>query len=1051
MSRAFLFLGLAVLLTSCNVSDSPRATSSSTVAIAPRIATAQGVFLPVTDSVYIKVSSSDPAKIWYEKALPWSSKFVVVSGLPRGVAFTVVMEGREAHGNGASSAWWRGTQSGTASTAQTVSAQTLAVPVQVLYSPASWKDSVPYGTLLDARDGQAYRSVVIGGRRWMAENLNYRPAGADSGWCYDNQGGNCAKYGRLYTWSQTMAGAASSNAVPSGVRGICPEGWHVPSDGEWADLAATVAALPGMGTANAGTALKSKGGWEPTSGNGTDLLGFRFLPGGNRTASGTFNALLGSGTIASATEASPSMALNRAVMPHMATIYNNTIGEPKGLGLSVRCVQDYQSGVATDSGAFALDASTLGLWRFDEGTGASVVNRVTGKAGALSGGVSWVAGKFGKALKFDGSTGFADLNFDPDERNVTYEVVFTPGVKGGWIFMGWGAYNSGIAIDSLSFASPEFDVFPNSVAWESGKPVYLALTIDSLGNRASVYLNGNLFGSGLGAGHATSWAKLVLGKNAGGTGGFFDGAIDEFRVSKGVRSASAIATLASRKGLDAIVSPSWHKFAKAHGQRYLPSGKFLMGSEIGQTDERPVHEVSLEAFWIDTTEVTQSEFQTLMGRNRSNTPGTNHPVERVSWYDGILFCNARSRRDGFDTVYSYSAVQVGSTGSVSNLVGLIADLEKNGYHLPTEAQWEYAARAGMVTPFHWGRDPTVAGEYAWYRTNSGSRTNPVATKKPNGFGLYDMAGNVWEWTQDWYGPYLAASVKDPVGPATGATKARRGGAWDVMIDQSKSGTAGEEDLRSSFRTTNPSTDQPSTSTMPNVGFRCARGGGGGKVMWSTPVAKAAVPSGNVGMKGLAILNGFSNSCALWPRNSPYTIEFWVKPTGPEATAGFGSYQDLGETRTLAYSNMTTGDPQFRRLQASGWWAFHPDLNLLRVGEDDTLESGQWGHAAFVYTGSQGILYLNGTERVRVTDSRSMECGSSVSLALNAYSAEIDNIRVSRVARYVQNFSPPQSYDPDTSTIYRWTFDGASVDRLKDEVNGVVLVSATDSVVSWVSR
>jgi uncharacterized protein (TIGR02145 family) len=831
MNQAFLFLGLAVLLTSCDVSESSQATSSNTVAIAPRIATAQGVSLPVTDSVYIKVSSSDPAKIWYEKALPWSSKFVVVSGLPRGVAFTVVMEGREAHGNGGSSAWWRGAQSGTASTAQTVSAQTLTVPVQVLYSPAPWKDSLPYGTLLDARDGQAYRSVVIGGRRWMAENLNYRPAGADSGWCYDNQGGNCAKYGRLYTWSQTMVGAASSNAVPSGVRGICPEGWHVPSDGEWADLAATVAALPGVGTANAGTALKSKGGWEPTSGNGTDLMGFRFLPGGNRTANGTYNALLGSGTIASATEASPGMALNRAVMPHMATIYNNTIGEPKGLGLSVRCVQDFQAPIANDSGAFSQDASTLGLWRFDEGAGTTVVNRVTGKAGTLSGGVTWVPGKYGNAVKFDGSSGFADLNFDPDERNATYEVVFTPGVKGGWIFMGWGSYNSGIAIDSLSFASPEFDVFPNSVAWESGKPVYLALTVDSLGNRASVYINGNLFGSGLGAGHATSWAKLVLGRNAGGTGGFFDGAIDEFRVSKGSRSASDILAVASRKGMSGSVASGWSRLAKTNGQRLLPAGKFLMGSEVGKADEEPVHEVSITTFWMDTTEVSQSEFQALMGRNSSYTPGSNHPVERVSWYDAVLFCNARSRRDGLDTVYAYQQVQRGSDGAATLLVGLTADLSKNGYHLPTEAQWEYAARFGLGTEFHWGRDGSVAGEYAWYAGNSGAKTHPVASKKPNGFGLYDMAGNVWEWTQDWYGPYSATTVTDPAGPSTGSTKARRGGAWDVQIDQSKSVIAGEADLRTPFRTTNTSTDQPSTSTMPNVGFRCARGGGGGMVAW----------------------------------------------------------------------------------------------------------------------------------------------------------------------------------------------------------------------------
>lgn len=766
MNRSVGLLGVAMFLTSCNVSESLQATSSNTVAIAPRIATAQGVSLPVTDSVYIKVSSSDPAKIWYEKALPWSSKFVVVSGLPRGVAFTVVMEGREAHGNGGSSAWWRGAQSGTASTAQTVSAQTLPVPVQVLYSPAPWKDSLPYGTLLDARDGQSYRSVVIGGRRWMAENLNYRPAGADSGWCYDNQGGNCAKYGRLYTWSQTMVGAASSNTVPSGVRGICPEGWHVPSDGEWADLAGTVAALPGVGTANAGTALKSLGGWEPTSANGTDVLGFRFLPAGNRGANGAFNALLGSGTIASATEASPTMALNRAVQTSMTSIYNNSSGEPKGLGLSVRCVQDYQPSVVNDSGAFSQDASTLGLWRFDEGAGTSVVDRVSGKAGTLSGGVSWVPGRSGKAVKFDGSTGFADLNFDPPESNVSFEMIVNIQRDTGWLFTLWGANNSGVALGSKETVLPYFGSAGSGLPL--GQDLYLALTVD--GTRSSkLFVNGRMIASGT-ASEGYTWSSLVLASYTG-SAGFVEGVFSEFRVTTGNLEPAAI--------------------------------------------------------------------------------------------------QAKARSLGFDSTVVQSS--------------------------------------------------------------------------------------------------------------------------------------------------------------------------------------GAIPSGNVGMRGLASRNGFANSCTLWPSNSPYTIEFWVKPTGREASAGFGSYQDLGETRTLNYFNLSTGDTRFRRLQASGWWSFHPDLNLLRAGDGDTLPTGQWGHAAFVYTGSQGVLYLNGTERARVADSRGMECGSSVSLAVNAYNAEIDNIRVSRIARYAQNFAPPTSYGADSATIYRWTFDGPLADRLKDEVNGVVLASATDSVVSWVGR
>ncbi len=116
---------------------------------------------------------------------------------------------------------------------------------------------------------------------------------------------------------------------------------------------------------------------------------------------------------------------------------------------------------------------------------------------------------------------------------------------------------------------------------------------------------------------------------------------------------------------------------------------------------------------------------------------------------------------------------------------------------------------------------------------------------------------------------------------------------------------------------------------------------------SPTVPVAGTPSGGVGMSGLARQVNFPNSCAFLPANSPFTIEFWVRERGTEATAGFTSYQELGETRGLGYTNRTTGDVRFRRLQGGGWWALHPDLNLLRAGDGDTLKKGEWGHAAFV--------------------------------------------------------------------------------------------------------
>jgi uncharacterized protein (TIGR02145 family) len=146
----------------------------------------------------------------------------------------------------------------------------------------SWNASVGYDSLTDCRDGQVYRTVKIGTQTWMAQNLNYR---ADSSWCYSDSADSCAKYGRLYQWAAAMGLEAKYNSSSwSGTlprQGICPSGWHIPSDAEWSTLEQFV------DSATAGTALKSSSGWN--SGNGMDSHGFRILPSGRRTSDGTFS------------------------------------------------------------------------------------------------------------------------------------------------------------------------------------------------------------------------------------------------------------------------------------------------------------------------------------------------------------------------------------------------------------------------------------------------------------------------------------------------------------------------------------------------------------------------------------------------------------------------------------------------------------------------------------------------------------------------------------------------------------------------------------------
>ena len=203
----------------------------------------------------------------------------------------------------------------------------------------------------------------------------------------------------------------------------------------------------------------------------------------------------------------------------------------------------------------------------------------------------------------------------------------------------------------------------------------------------------------------------------------------------------------------------------------IPAGEFLMGSSKAddpdaEYDEQPRHRVRItRPFYLGVTEVTQGQYRAVTGQAPSNFNGSDDlPVETVSWNDAIQFCNTLSEREGLKPYYQFGG------GAQSG---------GEGYRLPTEAEWEYACRAGNPARYSFGDNTASLDEYAWYDGNSSTKTHPVGQKRPNAFGLYDMHGNVYEWCWDEYDAkyYAQSPVDDPRGPSGASVRVIRGGGW----------------------------------------------------------------------------------------------------------------------------------------------------------------------------------------------------------------------------------------------------------------------------------
>ncbi len=208
----------------------------------------------------------------------------------------------------------------------------------------------------------------------------------------------------------------------------------------------------------------------------------------------------------------------------------------------------------------------------------------------------------------------------------------------------------------------------------------------------------------------------------------------------------------------------------------IPKGTFTMGSptdEVGRSEDETQHEVTIsQNFYLGAYEVTQTQYQEVMGENPSLFKQPRNPVEQVSWEDAVEFCKRMSELPA------------------EKAAGRV-------YRLPSEAEWEYACRAGSTTKYNFGDDNRHLGSFAWQRDNSKFKPHSVGQKQPNAWGLYDMHGNVWEWCADWYREYPSGAVSDPLGPLDGSGRVYRGGGWGNDANYCR--TAGRSRGAPSFR------------------------------------------------------------------------------------------------------------------------------------------------------------------------------------------------------------------------------------------------------------
>ena len=231
----------------------------------------------------------------------------------------------------------------------------------------------------------------------------------------------------------------------------------------------------------------------------------------------------------------------------------------------------------------------------------------------------------------------------------------------------------------------------------------------------------------------------------------------------------------------------------------IGGGWFEMGSTKGSDDESPVHKVWISPFWMDRYEVVQEQFKKFQFPDPSHFKNPKNPLDQMNWTDATMYCNERSLAEGLEPCYDEETWD--------------CNFAANGYSLPTEAEWEYACRAGTNSKYSFGSAIQELKAHVWFADNSSDKTHPVGQKQPNPWGLYDMHGNVSEWCNDFYFEdyYKQSSERDPRGPPKGQERVLRGGAWNSSADS----------CRSTYRASDPSINDTCLASDA-IGFRCVK-------------------------------------------------------------------------------------------------------------------------------------------------------------------------------------------------------------------------------------